>query len=260
MDFGMPTLIELPKAADCAHLCRELGLQFVELNMNLPQYQIETIDVKQLLKIAEQYSIYYTIHLDENLDPCNFNSRVAQAWTRTALDAILLAKAVDAPILNLHLNRGVYFTMPEEKVFLYHQEKARYLSSLKVFRDAVTEATGSSGIRFCVENTDGYDQPFLLEGLDLLLESPVFGLTFDVGHDAAIGCRDLPHILLRKDRLVHMHLHDCSEKKAHLPLGEGQLNYAERITLAREQNCRVVLETKTVAGLKQSVSYLRTTL
>ena len=44
MDFGMPALIELPALEDCAKLCRELGLQFVELNMNLPQYQTDRID------------------------------------------------------------------------------------------------------------------------------------------------------------------------------------------------------------------------
>lgn len=36
IDIGMPTLIELPEIEDCAALCSKLGLQFVELNMNLP--------------------------------------------------------------------------------------------------------------------------------------------------------------------------------------------------------------------------------
>ena len=44
----MPTLIELPEIDDCASLCRELGLQFIELNMNLPQYQVNTIDLVKL--------------------------------------------------------------------------------------------------------------------------------------------------------------------------------------------------------------------
>lgn len=36
VDLGMPTLIELPELEDCAALCRELGPQFLELNMDLP--------------------------------------------------------------------------------------------------------------------------------------------------------------------------------------------------------------------------------
>lgn len=37
IDMGMPTLIELPEIEDCAALCSKLGLQFVELNMNLSE-------------------------------------------------------------------------------------------------------------------------------------------------------------------------------------------------------------------------------
>lgn len=39
--FGMPTLIELSTISDCVKLCKELNLDFIELNMNMPQYQVE---------------------------------------------------------------------------------------------------------------------------------------------------------------------------------------------------------------------------
>lgn len=256
----MPTLIELPDVESCAQFCKELGLQFLELNMNLPQYQVSALDTALLQQTAQRYGIYYTIHLDENLDPCNFNPHIAEAWTKTTIDTIKFAQKLKIPVLNLHLNEGVYFTLPSEKVYLYQQEKPRYLSALKAFRDIVTAAVQNSDIRVCVENTNGYDRPFLLDGLDLLLESPVFGLTFDTGHDGAIGEKDLSYIFQRKSQLIHMHLHDYSGKKAHLPLGEGELDVFARLDLAKERNCRVVLETKTVAGLKQSVHFLRTAL
>ena len=44
MQFGMPTLIEIKSLEACAALCRELGLAFVELNMNLPEYQADKLD------------------------------------------------------------------------------------------------------------------------------------------------------------------------------------------------------------------------
>lgn len=34
MQLGMPTLIEMKSIEACAALCRELGLDFIELNMN----------------------------------------------------------------------------------------------------------------------------------------------------------------------------------------------------------------------------------
>ncbi|WP_259473503.1 hypothetical protein [Clostridium estertheticum] len=36
IDFGMPTLIETNSIESCVKLCKELGLDFIELNMNLP--------------------------------------------------------------------------------------------------------------------------------------------------------------------------------------------------------------------------------
>jgi hypothetical protein len=50
-------------------MCQELRLAFIELNMNLPAYQTDKLNMAQLLEIASKYNIYYTIHLDENLNP-----------------------------------------------------------------------------------------------------------------------------------------------------------------------------------------------
>ena len=52
VSFGMPTLIEPSTLEDCAKLCAELGLDFIELNMNMPQYQLDKIDVDYLKSIA----------------------------------------------------------------------------------------------------------------------------------------------------------------------------------------------------------------
>ncbi len=56
---------------------------------------------------------------------------------------------------------------------------------------------------------------------------------------------------------LNMHLHDALGKSNHLALGAGELPIARYHQLAKEQNCRVVLETKTIEGLTPSVQYLR---
>ena len=95
----MPTLIELPEIDDCAGLCRELGLQFIELNMNLPQYQVNTIDLVRLKEIAAKHKIYYTIHLDENLNVSDFNPFVSEAYRHTVRETIKMARYLDIPVL-----------------------------------------------------------------------------------------------------------------------------------------------------------------
>ena len=89
MDLGMPTLIELPEVEDCAALCAELGLQFVELNMNMPQFQTDSLEESRLAKLSEKYGIYYTIHLDENLNVSDFNPLVAEAYLHTVQETII---------------------------------------------------------------------------------------------------------------------------------------------------------------------------
>jgi len=57
--------------------------------------------------------------------------------------------------------------------------------------------------------------------------------------------------------LRHMHLHDAKGKSCHLPLGDGELDIMRYPRLAEERGCRYVLETKTVAALRQSVNWLK---
>ena len=56
-----------------------------------------------------------------------------------------------------------------------------YLKSITNFRDLCETAIGSSAIKICVENTDGYCT-YEKEAILLLLQSNVFGLTWNIGH------------------------------------------------------------------------------
>jgi len=257
MDLGMPALIELKGLEACVALCKALDLQFVELNMNLPEYQVDRIETGAFAEIARQYGIYYTIHLDENLNPCDFNEKVADAYTETVLQTVALAKQLSIPVLNMHLSRGVYFTLPEKKVYLLDEYMDVYLARLTIFRDICERAIGGAEMKICIENAGGYDKEFLKKGLALLLESKAFALTFDIGHNAGVGGSDEAIIMKHKDRLCHMHMHDAIGKSSHLPLGTGELDLPKYFYLASAQHCRVVLETKTVAGLKESVAWMK---
>lgn len=253
--IGMPTLLETPALEECAKLCADLNLDFVELNMNLPQYQIGKIDIEHFKIIAEKYGIYYTIHLDENLNVSDFNPYVSGAYVKTVTDTIEFAKQLDIKVLNMHLAKGVYFTLPNGKTFLFSEYKEQYLKSIADFRNICEKSIGNADIIICIENCDGYED-FQKEAVELLLQSDVFALTFDVGHNYCSYRADEEFIIKHKDRLQHIHLHDAKKGKNHLALGTGDLNIEKYIALADEQNCRVVLETKTVSALLQSVEWL----
>ena len=105
--FGMPTLIETATIEECAALCREVGLEFIEMNMNLPQYQVQTMDAAHLKAVAKQYGIGYTIHLDENMNVADFNPDVAAAYRNSVVQTVELAKKLEIPVLNMHLSNVI---------------------------------------------------------------------------------------------------------------------------------------------------------
>lgn len=255
LQFGMPSLIETRTLRDCASLCRELGLRFIELNMNLPQYQPGRMEPVLLRQVAEDYGLFFTLHLDENLNISDPNPYVAEAYNRTALESIRLARDLGLPRINMHLPRGVHFTLPEGKVYLFAQYREPYLRTILHFRQLCEEAVGAAPLSICIENCEGF-LDFQREALELLLESPVFGLTLDAGHNHSCGGLDEPLILLKKERLRHLHLHDALGRQNHLPLGAGEADLSRYLALAQERDCSVVLETKTIAGLRQSVCWL----
>lgn len=111
-------------------------------------------------------------------------------------------------------------------------------------------------IKICIENCDGYTE-FMKEAIEILLNSEVFALTFDIGHDYCIGNKDSMFINKNIEKLMHMDIHDATNYKDHLPLGKGNIDIKDRINIAIKNKCTCVLETKTIEGLRQSVKYIK---
>jgi len=172
------------------------------------------------------------------------------------LQTIEITKQLEIPILNMHLHSGVYFTMPDRKVFLFEEYQSQYLQKLTAFRDTCAASIGDSDIKICVENCGDFGNPYTQMALEALLKSPVFALTFDIGHNAEANYIDEPTIMKFSDRLAHFHIHDALAKSNHLVLGSGDVNLPKYLDLAKSHDCRAVLEVKTVAGLQKSVKWL----
>lgn len=270
MQFGMPTLIENRTLADNVALCRRLGLRFIELNMNFPEYQVDRLErTDALMAAAVAAGIYYTIHLDENLNVADFNPLVSEAYLETVRRTVQVAKALlplrdrfgdsTQPLtVNMHMHHGIHIILPDGKVQMYDRDFDTYMRSFAAFRARCEEWIGDSDVRITVENTDGF-RPYEQKAVEYLLESPCFGLTWDIGHSKATREQDVPFLLAHQDRLLHFHIHDSTETppRNHLALGDGEIDLLNRLRLAQSRNARCVLETKTIAALESSVTWLR---
>ena len=257
LNLGMPTMIETTSIEAGAKVCRELGLQFLELNINFPQYLLPELDAAELKRIAQAYGIFYTLHLDDEMSIADFNPYVAQGYCQTVLDAIALSKEVGIKKLNMHMSRGAKYTLPDRVVYFFEAYQEQYFARITAFRDACEKAIGDSGVMICVENTAGF-LPFQQKAIEILLESPVFGLTFDIGHNYCAKNADEAWILAHKDRLHHFHIHDAKDgTKDHRTLGTGELDVRRYLSIAESLDCSVVVETKTVESLRESIGWIR---
>lgn len=269
LELGMPTLIENKTLEDNIRLCKELGLSFIELNMNFPEYQIDRLeDVELFYRMADKAGIYYTIHLDENLNVADFNPLVKNAYLETVKRTIAVAKVFEKLkskygsseqplVLNMHMHHGIYITLPDKKVQMYERDFDTYIEAVRNFVKECEVWIGKADIRIAIENTDGF-RDYEKRAIELMLESPCFVLTWDIGHSKATKEVDLSFILSHKDKLSHFHIHDGRKNlpQNHLALGEGDIDLTEKLKVASDCNARCVLETKTIKALKKSVEWV----
>ena len=270
MQFGMPTLIENKRLEENLALCLELGLNFIELNMNFPEYQIDSLEnTEHFIRAADWAELYYTIHLDEALNIADFNPLVRQAYLETTRRTIEVAKKLlflrdkygdksQALTINMHIHHGIFVTLPDCKVQLYDRNFEIYMKYFTDFKNLCEKWIDGADIKIALENTDGF-RDYEKKAIEMLLESPAFVLTWDIGHSKACGENDVPFILSHKDKLKHFHIHDGNENppKNHLALGDGEIDLKARLRTAAECGARCVLETKTIEALKKSTGWLQ---
>ena len=257
ISYGMPQLIELNQIEENVQLCSQLGLDFIELNCNLPSCQPETINVQYLNLLKSQYNISFTLHLPEDLDLGHFNRHVREAHLRVIEEAIGVADRLGCKILNIHMNPGPYVTLPKEKVQLYDKYEQLYLENLKSSMELIDIWLGGTGVLIAIENTGLFNRPYIQASVKQLLKSRRFCLTWDVGHDYSSSHVDRDFLLEHQSDIKHIHLHDAKGKKDHLALYSGEVDLKEKLEIAKKNRASVLIEVKTKESLIQSVARLK---
>ena len=258
LSYGMPTLVELPDVAANVALCRRLGLAFVELNLDLPACQPEALAADDVRRWRERDGVDFTVHLPGRLDLAAFQGDVRRGHIASATAAIDWAGRAGITRLTMHLDAGVYFTLPDEKVWLYARHREAFTENLLTAMDVLVGRVERMSGRLLIENDSAWTMGYIGAAVDGLLarHGPSLGLTWDVGHDAAAGYAHTPRLTAHLDRIAHMHLHDVNDGGSHQALFTGAVDIEAHLRAARERGWTVVIETKTVESLTASVAAL----
>ena len=254
MKLGMPILYEYDSLEENFKLAKELGLDFVELNLNFGycRKEMEKGNIEELLG---KYSLEATLHFYDEADLGTYDE-IVDAYL------VLLAKYAKLgkgyiKMINFHNNGGPVVTISGTKNYIYQKEYSNYLPKLlKNFKKAQTICRGN-GADMVIENVDtAKGATFLMDNFKAFNKEG-FGLNLDIGHDSIMGGDFLKLIEKENLPLKEMHFHDSDGTKCHLALGNGNLDLRHFKNLAIKNDAYVLMEVKSSDDLRESIPFFR---
>jgi sugar phosphate isomerase/epimerase len=255
--LGMPTLIEFKTLEQNVRLCKELNLDFIELNMNLPICLPENLSYLKIRNLKKEYDIEFTVHLPEEIDLSSFHPSIRKGHIERCKETLEWASSSGIKTLNMHLNNGIYFTLPNEKMWINEQYELEFNNLLHESYSQLYPLANSLDVVLSIENTCNFQLVYISRALEMLAKFENFYLTWDVGHDAKANFQEEATFRKFANRIKHMHLHDCNDKSDHQPLYSGKVPINNRLEFAENNNLSVVIEVKTSTALQESVDQIK---
>jgi len=257
LKFGMPTLIEMPDIGQTTSLCQRLGLDFIELNMNMPEFCPESLPAKRLRKITDQTGIGFSIHMPDDTDLASFHDPIREGHVRRFGETARWAAEAGARLINLHISPGIFFTLPDSKVWIYDRYYEKFIRNLIEAYGKIIDYAHDYDLLVCTENVLNFNIPFIARAIDDLCKLEHFYLTWDIGHDARTGYKEREVLMRHEDRVKHLHLHDFNGTSDHQVPFTGTIDIMAALEFARSHGATVLVETKTKASVVESVLRLR---
>ncbi len=247
MKLGLPQLFEYDKVEDNLILAKELGLDFIELNLNF-SYCRKEMEEGKLVDLLKKYNMEATLHFYDEADFASYDE-VVEAYMRLLEKYARLGKGY-IKLINVHNNAGPVVTISGVKNYIYDKEYDdyinRYINNLK----KAEKICNDNGIKMVIENTN---IPEYMKKTYQDLQKANFRFNFDIGHDN--NDKDMLYNILKEVDLKfdEFHIHDGNTKTCHLALSEGNIDIKYFKDLAEQHNAYVVLEVKQKSDLIKSV-------
>jgi sugar phosphate isomerase/epimerase len=255
--LGIPTLIEMPDFERTVELALRLQADFIELNMNMPEFCPESLPAKKILECHERTGLDFTIHMPDDTDLASFHDPIREGHVARFGQTARWAAEAGAKLINLHLSPGIYFTLPDRRVWVYESYYDKFVGNLREAYGKVVRYAQDFGVSVCTENVTNFHIPFIAKAIDDLCQMDDFYLTWDIGHDARTGYKEKEVLLRHTDRIRHMHLHDYNGVSDHQVPGTGEIDIRAMLSFAMRNHCSVLVETKTKGSLEESISRVR---
>lgn len=245
MKCGMPTLVKFDSIEENVDFALKNHLDFIELNMDLP-YCLKAKDL-------EKYPIEFTMHLSEELNVADLNPSLRVKYLNEAIRQIKMGMKNHISKFNIHIDSGVYFTLPDGKYFLNEKYLEIYKKHLDKSCKILNELAKQNHIEINFENTKIHD--FVSSAVEIINSYEYLGFTLDIGHNEKNGDKAFP-LFQQTHKIRHIHMHDYNGKSDHLAIGTGIIDFKKYKELL---DCNyVVVEVKEPEELTLSIKAINT--
>ena len=245
----MPTLVTFDNIEENVKFAKANNLDFIELNMDLPY----CLDIQN--QSLEKYDIEFTMHISEEINVSELNNYLRESYLNEAIRQIKLGIKNNIKKFNLHINSGVYFTLPDKKFFLNEKYEKIYASHLNESCKVLNELAKENNISINFENTKIHK--FTAEAIEIINQYEYLGYTLDIGHNEKNGNKAYPKFL-ESNKIRHIHLHDYDGKSDHLTIGQGIIDLEKYMDVLSDNY--IVIEIKVDDELTNSINYLHSYL
>ena len=251
MKIGISVLPEFESVAESVAIARELGIDFVELNA---EYPICLPD-----KIKKDEKIYFTVHLFEKAEVGLLYEPAR--WAEIDVLKRLMTEYKDKAAVrrfNLHINRGVFTTMPDKIIFVHERFNQDYLVACRKSFKELSDFAVANDFEICFENYKVTD--CILGTFKEIINFPNLYYTLDFGHDMVTGKRASAQFMETPEKIRHVHLHDVVDGADHRELGTGIVDVKAVLDFCRNNNTDIVVEVRRKEQLTNSIVYLKNLL
>ncbi|HIT43350.1 TPA: TIM barrel protein [Candidatus Avacholeplasma faecigallinarum] len=251
MKLGMPILYEFDSIEQNLKLANQLGLDFVELNLNFG-YCRKEIEEQTVLALLKKYNLEATLHFYDEADFASYDE-VVEAYLKLLKKYASLGKDY-IKIVNVHNICGPVVTISGVKNYIYEKEYDEYIKRLIRNLNKAKEILKEFNIELVIENTT--IASYMIKTYNDLYENG-FYFNYDIGHDN--NDNDMLLKITEKIKLPfkEFHIHDGNRKTCHLCLGSGDIDIKKFKDLAILNNSYVVLEVKKQQDVIKSVDYFK---
>ncbi|MBD3168534.1 MAG: TIM barrel protein [candidate division Zixibacteria bacterium] len=243
--------VTIPEALSRAE---ELGVAGAEINMNFRSHFPERYDENmknEIRNAVEESGTELSFHGPVDISLISRHKPIQEAAARRMSAFIETAIALGGKRFTFHPGQAAFMRPSEKEVVFYRRKHPQYLTD--AFLASLTEIakTAYRRVELIMEITHPLDKP-VMDIISKFAREGLLAFAYDTAHYNSYEFIDG-----NLEYIKCCHLNDRKGKKAHIPLGNGDVDLKGAIEKIIGSDCFFIIESGRFEWVRQSIDFLK---